>query len=181
MGVEDGQYMPNRELYLEFKEWFFRRGNDERSSFENRWFFYYVRECIMQFRRDALQPDYEPWKDKLLDLGAPDSCDEAEIDENDQKAGEIHIVIYGDEVDDGGEIENKHQAQDRLGNERAEGKKGGSGNNNRGQESRVKVDLGNSRGREPINTPKHTNRKEYPPSGRRTSTRKGLEEEDESD
>ncbi len=60
-GVEDGQYIPDVGLYKEFKNWFFRKGTCKKADFENRWFFYYVRECMVQFRREALHVDYEPW------------------------------------------------------------------------------------------------------------------------
>ena len=98
-GVENGQYIPDHDLYIEFKNWFFRRGGPEVIFVENRWFFYYVRECLLQFRRDALQPDYEPWKDKLLDLGGPDSCDEFEAEGCETSTSDVHWVVYGDEVD----------------------------------------------------------------------------------
>ena len=111
LGVEDGQYIPDRDLYLEFKEYYFRRGGNESIDFENRWFFYYVRECIMLFRKNALRPGYEPWNDDLLDLGGPDSCDESEPVEHDLSTKGGHTVFYGNEVDDGGEIFNRYKEE----------------------------------------------------------------------
>ena len=110
-GVEDGQYIPDIGLCKEFEKWFFRKGSKRKADFENRWFFYYVRECIVQFRRDALHVDYEPWKDNLLDLGGPDSCDEFEVDEGTKVPNEGHSIVYGDEVDNWGDIINPYQVE----------------------------------------------------------------------
>jgi hypothetical protein len=138
----------------------------------------------MLFRRNALRPDYEPWNDDLLDLGGPDSCDEFEPDEYDPSAKGIHTVVYGDEVDNWGEVINKYQEEKerevRVKNEKLEDKKGGEVKI-KGHESQVKEKSGGGRGRDPMNTPRHTNLHNDGSSSKRSSSRKMNEDDDEHD
>ena len=90
-GADDGQFQPHLGLYEEFKKAFFWDGDNERSDYENRWFFFLVRVAILFFRERAWKTDYDPWRDTFLDLGAPnEGKGEAYMVEDDSSVEELN-------------------------------------------------------------------------------------------
>ncbi len=85
---------------------FFRDGGESLTDFEYRWFFYHVRQAILQFRRHATTFEYDPWNDTLLDLGAPDEidCDDTFMtahEDWERGIGTWPGFMYGSEVEGG--------------------------------------------------------------------------------